>query len=257
MEAHGVTIAIPNWNHELLLPRSVASALRTVRVLRGDGVPAEVLVVDDGSRDGSVTLLRQLEALHYEDGLRVLARRANAGLAAARNLALEQARHRYVAFLDADNELLPATMPLFRRAALATGAAAVYGNLLVRHLAARTACDVLSNESFQQRMFRANYIDAFALVDRLQVLDCGGYSDYIRTHEDYELWLHLACSGRSLVFVPLIFGYYYRMPNSMLAESNQALINSRAKRVFDQFGCRQHLPPRTLHLRYHPATGPL
>ena len=59
----GVTIAIPNWNHEVLLPRSVLSALRTVAILREQGVPAEVLVIDDFSRDGSLTLLRQLEAL--------------------------------------------------------------------------------------------------------------------------------------------------------------------------------------------------
>jgi glycosyltransferase involved in cell wall biosynthesis len=255
MEADGVTVAIPNWNHELLLPRSISSALQTVRVLRAEGMPAEVLVVDDCSRDGSPALLRQLEAQHYDDGLRVLARRENAGLAAARNLALEQARHQYVAFLDADNELLPATMPLFCRAIATTGAAAVYGNLLVRRLAARTASGVLSNESFQQRMFRENYVDAFALVDRLQLLDCGGYSDHLPTHEDYELWLHLACCGRSLIFVPVVFGYYYRMPNSMLAESNRTLVYSRAKRAFDQFGCRKHLPPRTLHLRYHPAIG--
>jgi len=37
--------------------------------------PVRVLVVDDSSRDGSLTLLRQMEALHAPDGLRVLALR--------------------------------------------------------------------------------------------------------------------------------------------------------------------------------------
>ena len=58
MAQAGVTIAIPNWNHEILLPRSIASALRAVDLLRNEGVPAEVLVIDDASRDGSQTLLR-------------------------------------------------------------------------------------------------------------------------------------------------------------------------------------------------------
>ena len=72
MAQAGVTIAIPNWNHEILLPRSIASALRAVDLLRNEGVPAEVLVIDDASRDGSQTLLRQLEALYSKAGLRCL-----------------------------------------------------------------------------------------------------------------------------------------------------------------------------------------
>ena len=255
MKRDGVTIAIPNWNHELLLPRSVSSGLAAVRVLRDEGVPAEVLVVDDSSRDGSLTLLRQLEAHYYEDGLRVLARSSNAGLGPGRNLALQEARHRYVVFMDADNELVPATTPLFRQALIDTGAAAAYGNLLVRVVALPGACGVVSNESFQNRIFQGNYVDAFAMVDRLQLLDGGGYSSYVPALEDYEQWLHLATNGRGVVFVPLVFGYYYVMPNSMIVEANHLALTPRMRRVFDQLGCRKHLTLPTNHLRYHPAIG--
>src|SRR5690348_3532366 len=100
MSQNGVTIAIPNWNHEVLLPRSILSALRAIALLREQGIAGEVLVIDDFSRDGSPTLLRQLEALYCRFNLRVLAFGANAGLAASRNQALTHARFRYVAFLD-------------------------------------------------------------------------------------------------------------------------------------------------------------
>lgn len=255
MERSGVTFAIPNWNHEFVLPRSVASGLTAVRLLRAQGVPAEVLVIDDASRDGSLTLLRQMEALYYADGLRVLARTANAGLAASRNLALECACQRYVVFMDADNEVLPDTMPLFRKTLIDTGAAAVYGNLLVRRAASRVASGVLSNESFQYRMFQANYVDAFAMVDRFQLLDSGSYSAQVPALEDYEQWLHLACNGRQIVFVPLVFGYYYLLSGSMITEADGPKLHSRMKRIFDQSGARAHLPPATLHRRYHPAIG--
>jgi glycosyltransferase involved in cell wall biosynthesis len=255
MDRSGVTFAIPNWNHEFVLPRSVSSGLAAVRLLRAHGVPAEVLVIDDASRDGSLTLLRQLEALYYADGLRVLARASNGGLAAARNLALEKARQRYVVFMDADNEVLPETMPLFRRALVDTGAAAVYGNLLVRRAVSRVASGVLSNESFQYRMFEANYVDAFAMVDRLQLLDGGSYSAQVPALEDYEQWLHLACNGRHIVFVPLVFGYYYLLSGSMITEAEGPKLHSRMKRIFNQSGAREHLAPTTLHRRYHPALG--
>lgn len=255
MDTDGVTIAIPNWNHELLLARSISSALAAVRILQSKGIAAETLVIDDCSRDGSLTLLRQLEALYYADGLRVLARAANGGLAAARNLALEQARHRYIVFMDADNELVPETMPLFHRALVETGAAMAYGNLIVCQVKAGNACGILNNEPFQHRIFRSNYIDAFVMVDRLQLLDANSFSASIPTLEDYEMWLHLACNGRRLVFVPLVFGYYYLMPNSMISQPEGTTGHARIKRVFDQAGVRAHLPLPSLHLCYHPATG--
>lgn len=255
METLGVTIAIPNWNHELLLARSISSALAAVRILRSEGIAAETLVIDDSSRDGSLTLLRQLEALYYADGLRVLARTDNGGLAAARNLALEQARHRYIVFMDADNELVPETMPLFHRSLIETGAAMAYGNLIVCQVTSGNACGILNNESFQHRMFQGNYIDAFAMVDRLQLLDVDSFSASIPALEDYEMWLHLACNGRRLIFVPLVFGYYYLMPNSMIVQHDNKASQARVKRVFDQAGLRAYLPLPSLHLRYHPATG--
>lgn len=249
----GVTFGIPNWNHELLVARAVSSALAAVRIFRAAGIPAEAIVVDDASRDGSLTLLRQLEACHYADGLRVIARTENRGLVAVRNLILEHARHRYLAFVDSDNELVPETMPLFRQALVDTQAAAVYGNLLVRNVGGDTV-GVLNNESFQNKVFDANYIDASAMIDRLQERDAGGYSHAAAT-EDYENWLHLATNGRKLVFVPLVFGYYYRMPLSALAHIDGAATQARLKRIYDQVGARKARSLPTSRLRYHPDIG--
>jgi succinoglycan biosynthesis protein ExoO len=253
----GVSVAIPNWNHEYVLPRAVESALRAVELLRTRGVPAEVIVADDGSRDGSLVLLRQLEALHYGQGLRVLALSRNAGLPAVRNLLLERASHPYVAFMDADNELVPGNLYHFARAMAQTRAAAVYGNLVRRGAGGHYA--MVSSESFQDRVLAENYIDAFALFDRAQVLDAGGYSrsELVRAREDWELYLHLAACGRKVVFVPLVFGLYHAMPGSMIEEANDSHPAQKAhvRRAYDQLGVRQRLPMNTRHLRYHPDLG--
>jgi glycosyltransferase involved in cell wall biosynthesis len=253
-----LTVAIPNWNHELVLGRAVGSALEAAAHLRAADIDAEVLVIDDESRDGSPTLLRQLEALHYSDGLRVLALGRNVGLAAVRNRALADAAFRHVLFLDADNEVVPDNLPLFYRAAVATGAAAVYGNLLTRQGAAHGA-SVLSNESFQVRVFAHNYIDAFALFDAVQVLELGGYSDdeRVRAREDWELYLHLAANGREVVFVPAVLGYYHDTPGSMIkqAAGHHTVQAAHLRRAFDQFGARAHLPLNTRHKTYHPDVG--
>jgi glycosyltransferase involved in cell wall biosynthesis len=197
----GVSIVIPNWNHEYLLGRSVGSALRAVADLRGRGVPGEVLVIDDGSRDGSITLLRQLEALYFEDGLRVRLRGANSGLPAIpRNEGLRDALYRYVCYLDADDELIPENLYQFHRAIRATGAALVYGNMV--GLAENPDANMLiSNESYQQRMLSTNYIGAMSVMDRMQISDVGGNleSPTMVAREDWELHLHLAANGKLLI----------------------------------------------------------
>jgi hypothetical protein len=171
---------------------------------------------------------------------------------------LAAASQRYVLFMDADNELVPENLWHFYRSIRDTRAAAVYGNLLSRRLDSGNV-SILSNESFQDRMFQANYVDAFALFDRRQLLDCGGYSDNpgVRGREDWELYLHLAACGRRVVFVPMVMGLYHDLPNSMIKQmsNTEAEQTAYVARVYDQLGLRGRMPLNTQHLRYHPDIG--
>jgi succinoglycan biosynthesis protein ExoO len=259
---NGITIAIPNWNHELVLGRSVGSALRAAALLRAMDVLVEVLVLDDASRDGSATLLRQLEALYFEDGLRVLLRAENSGApAAVRNQALFEARYRYILFLDADNEVLPENLPLFYRSICDTNAALVYGSLIFVNTESGEVQYLLSDESFQDRIIDGNYIDTLALVDRMQLLEANGFlaDERMAGREDWELNLHLAFNGRRLVFVPVVMGYYHAMPHSLITEKMPPEVWQRqlgyVRRAFNQLGLRWGHLLNTRHLRYHPDLG--
>jgi glycosyltransferase involved in cell wall biosynthesis len=68
----------------------------------------ELLLVDDGSTDGSGAIARAFAGEHA-DRVRYLTHpgRANRGMSASRNLGIAQARGRYVAFLDADDVWMP------------------------------------------------------------------------------------------------------------------------------------------------------
>ncbi len=62
----------------------------------------ELIVVDDGSTDETVSLVRR-----YEDSRIRLVRKENGGISSARNAGLNLVRGRYIAFLDSDDEWLP------------------------------------------------------------------------------------------------------------------------------------------------------
>jgi glycosyltransferase involved in cell wall biosynthesis len=90
-----VSVVIPVFNRSRLLAR----ALRSVAAQRPRG-PAEVIVVDDGSSDGSPEVAEA-------SGARVIRHERNRGTAAAKETGMRAARHEWVAFLDSDDEWLP------------------------------------------------------------------------------------------------------------------------------------------------------
>ncbi|MFL5827674.1 MAG: glycosyltransferase family 2 protein [Thermoleophilaceae bacterium] len=90
------TVVIPNWNGAHWLPGCLASlAAQTLE-------PAEVVVVDNGSSDGSLELLRSCHP-----GVRVIELGRNTGFAFAANRGIEAARTDTVALVNTDVELAP------------------------------------------------------------------------------------------------------------------------------------------------------
>ena len=91
-----LTIIIPIFNCCDKLPENME------RLLRVEAKDIEILLIDDGSTDGTGALC---DALAEDARVRVL-HQANAGAAAARNAGLAAATAEYVTFLDADDVLL-------------------------------------------------------------------------------------------------------------------------------------------------------
>lgn len=88
-----VSVIIPVFNGEKYICQAVDSAF-------GQEVPVEVIVIDDGSVDGTLALL---ERYRWVEGFRLRCLTRNQGAARARNLGVRMAEGDYVAFLDADD----------------------------------------------------------------------------------------------------------------------------------------------------------
>jgi GT2 family glycosyltransferase/SAM-dependent methyltransferase len=92
-----VSVVIPCFNLGAYIDEAVQSVLAQTRQ------DAEILIVDDGSNDPAT---RHLLASYRRPRTRII-RIANRGVSAARNVGLEQARGRYISFLDADDLFEP------------------------------------------------------------------------------------------------------------------------------------------------------
>jgi glycosyltransferase involved in cell wall biosynthesis len=90
-----ISVIIPVYNGGKFLAEAIES------VLTQDLVPNEILVVDDGSTDDSVAVARG-----FEPRICIVSQ-SNAGVAAARNTGIDRTNGEFIAFLDADDLMLP------------------------------------------------------------------------------------------------------------------------------------------------------
>lgn len=91
-----ISVVIPLYNGAPYIGRSIHS------VLRQTFKEVEIVVVDDGSTDNGPELVRQMPYPEIH-----LVRQSNGGVSAARNTGVREAKHKLIAFLDADDEWLP------------------------------------------------------------------------------------------------------------------------------------------------------
>ena len=123
-----LTVVCNVFNDAGRLPRAVASALGgwDAHPTTGRADAVEVVIVDDGSSDGTLEVARALAV--GDPRIRVVHREVNDGAPGApRNLGLDAARGRYVAFVDSDDVYLPGALPRLLGRALRTDADVVAG----------------------------------------------------------------------------------------------------------------------------------
>lgn len=105
-----LSIIVPCYNEAASLPYFFPAIRETAdRLLEKYGLPSEFLFVDDGSRDGTLALLRQFA--REDDRVRYISFSRNFGKEAAMFAGLEHARGSYAATMDADMQDPPSLLP--------------------------------------------------------------------------------------------------------------------------------------------------
>ncbi len=206
-----VSIIIPTYNRAAYLDEALAS------VFQQDFEDYEVIVIDDGSTDGTRAVIEKYASdarLRYEY-------QQNSGKPSiARNRGLQIARGDYVAFLDSD-DLLSANSILLRLeilekyadVGLVTGSWADYDfanshknlkSILKRHknwfselpdlyVSYMTNHICICNENIAFELFNSDIIFTSSVMLRSTILrDIGVFSEDIKLGEDYDLWLRIA-----------------------------------------------------------------
>jgi len=193
-----VSIILPTYNRLRSLPRAVQSVLgQTCRDF-------ELIVVDDGSSDGSAAWLEGLK----EPRLRLLRLGGRSGAARARNAGIRAAQAPLIAFQDSDDEWLPRKLELQLGLLQASPAEVgwVGGGYRADAGVVSSAALVRGSGYDGELLVGAPFVTPTWLVRREVLLDAGLFDETLPCLEDWDLIFKLAdrCRFRAVAEVVLV-----------------------------------------------------
>lgn len=218
-----ISVVVPTYNRREI----VTEALQSILVQK----PAnyEVIVVDDGSRDGTVTYLRSLRLPIH------IIQSKHKGAAASINKGIKRARGQYIAFLDSDDLWLQGILQaqslyLMQHPDISLVYTDQYIEVLGKRIHnTRFQCVDLSHEEKTKFRFPAFVqfvpIQISSVMVRRSIFDVVGYFDEgLAIHYDSELWNRI-CEKLSLGYVarPLSIRRCERDPQRLTNNNHREL----------------------------------
>ena len=225
-----VSVIIPTYDCLDYLPDALAS----IQMQGLDEI--EIIVVDDGSTDGTDRFLAQFSK--REPRLRIVQSRG-LGPSSARNLALEISRAPLIAFLDADDCWLPGKLKA--QAAFHVSHPDIsfsFTDYLHQDMHRRSlgTCFQYWRPAFQgnpegyfmlpdalDTLLACNLVGTSTVMVRMEALRAvGGFRNDLRSAEDWDLWLRLCAEG-PVACTPAVEALYLVRPNSISRNAEQRI----------------------------------
>jgi glycosyltransferase involved in cell wall biosynthesis len=197
-----VSVIMPNYNNE----KFIAESIRGVQNQSYGNI--ELIIVDDGSKDRSLEVVKKAAA--DDSRVRIIPHARNMGLPYARNTALKNSKGDYIGFCDSDDIWLPEKLDIqieaFNRN---PGIGVIHGDSIIIDAAGNLTGERFSSTYATEKrakdgfifndLIRTNYISVpTVLIRRTCYEDIGLFPENLKWLEDWMYMLRLANKYRFL-----------------------------------------------------------
>lgn len=217
-----VSIIVPCFNAEKWLREAIESCFQQSYKL------IEVIVIDDGSRDGS------LEAIESYDGKVIWETGPNRGGNYARNRGIELSKGEYIQYLDADDYLLPDKIERQVKFLEETGADIVYGDVNYQyHLGNGEIVQEPVNISgvsgnckdVLESLLAYGCLPPIAyLFKKSTIVNSIKWDETLKCGQDRDFLISLLIKGAKIIYQPGYYSVYRKYGNVTVSTSNKALL---------------------------------
>jgi glycosyltransferase involved in cell wall biosynthesis len=229
-ESSLVSVVVPTHNRVDLLPLTLRSALSQ------NGIDLEVIVVDEGSTDGTAELVSGMD----DARVRLVRNETPRGVCAARNQGAALARGTWLAFLDDDDLWAPGKLLRQLEAAAASERAWVYAGSVNFTPALRVVggAPPLPPDQLVAELPEINVVPGGAsgtILSRALFDAAGGFDESLHHPGDWDLWLRLAATHLPAWAPSPLVGYRVHTANMSLdalgVEADFAVVAARSGRA--------------------------
>jgi glycosyltransferase involved in cell wall biosynthesis len=178
-----ISVVIPTYNRAHTLERAINS------VLAQRSSADEIIIVDDGSTDNSVELIKQYSTIK-------LIQQPNQGVSAARNSGINAAQHEWIALLDSDDEWLADKLQQIRLAQQNHPQIRLFHSdeIWIRdgvRVNPMNKHNKYGGDIFQYCLPLCVISPSAAVIHRSLFERCGLFNPQLPACEDYDLWLRI------------------------------------------------------------------
>ena len=222
-----VSIIIPCFNSEKFISQCIDS------ILNQDYTNLEIIIVDDGSSDNTVNLLRKNENIEY---LHII-RQQNQGACIARNVGLSLSTGKYIKFLDSDDFLEPYIIrKQVQLAESLDNITIVYGDYYLLKSGKKELENTTLPNTDQTELLILNDILTTTPLHRKWMLDkVNGFDERFKNGQEWNL--HVRLSSEGFIFhhqsIPVFCYRIHESPNriSIVKKNRKSSILYEAKKV--------------------------
>lgn len=215
------SIIIPLYNKEKYIQNTLNCVFKQVFS------NFEVIVINDGSTDGSLAILNQFT----NDSRLKIIHQKNQGVSAARNKGMENAQADYICFLDADDTWKPNHLQAFYEVIFKFSEAKMYCNRYVTQISKNSFIennfiDIAENyEGYVEDFFKSSLINRVALTSAVcihkDVLnDIGGFDPQLKSDQDLDYWIKIALKYKIAITAVTTMIYNFINANKSLSKDH-------------------------------------
>src|SRR5690554_947945 len=177
-----VTVYIPTYNRLELLKRAVKS------VLDQDYSNIELIVVDDGSSDGTVDYLECVS--QADQRVRYFVNEVNSGACVSRNKAIWAAKGEFITGLDDDDEFTSDRISSFVKSELIDKYSFLCTRVLVKNKKIYIGSRFSGVINIRKALYK-NIIGNQVFTKTRYIKDVGGFDEKFPSWQDYDVWIRL------------------------------------------------------------------